>query len=271
MYIAWLGDSRAYSYRPGEGIGRLSKDHSYVQQLVDKGILTDEEAMRHPQSNIITRSLGDTSKRAKAEVIEHDDLKDGEIIMLCSDGLCGVCPDDKIGSLLMEPEHGRSLQECKDMLTNMALNAGGSDNITIALMQIFKSKETDNAKLRHQEKAKKKKNGHDGLIMSVVSIITLLMLIGCFVFFGINSCKKEKPAQKPSSTIDTNNIQQYDTTKRDETSDTSSYHSFKDMNKGFNGIKDTTGNGNDSTITGSEESKITSSGGKGQPSMDRLY
>lgn len=208
VYIAWLGDSRAYSYRPGEGIGRLSKDHSYVQQLVDKGILTDEEAMHHPQSNIITRSLGDTSKHAKAEVVEHDDLKDGEIIMLCSDGLCGVCSDDQIGSLLMEAEHGKSLQECKDMLTNMALNAGGSDNITIALIQICKNKETDVADSQYQEKTEKKKKRHGGLIMSVVSMLALLILIGCFVFCGVNSCPKKKPTPIKSTTKVSDKTQQ---------------------------------------------------------------
>lgn len=134
-YVAWLGDSRAYSYRHGSGIGRLSKDHSYVQQLVDKGMLSDDEAMHHPQSNIITRSLGDTSKRARAEVVEQQ-LADGEILLLCSDGLCGVCSDEQIGSILMEVEHGKTLQQCKDLLTEAALAAGGSDNITIALLQV---------------------------------------------------------------------------------------------------------------------------------------
>ena len=134
-YVAWLGDSRAYSYRHGSGIGRLSKDHSYVQQLVDKGMLSDDEAMHHPQSNIITRSLGDTAKRARAEVVEQQ-LADGEILLLCSDGLCGVCSDEQIGSILMETEHGKTLQQCKDMLTEAALAAGGSDNITIALLQV---------------------------------------------------------------------------------------------------------------------------------------
>ena len=71
VYIAWLGDSRAYALVSGQGIKRLSKDHSYVQQLVDEGKLTDIEAMNHPNSNIITRSLGDTSQKAKADVEEY--------------------------------------------------------------------------------------------------------------------------------------------------------------------------------------------------------
>lgn len=135
LYIAWLGDSRAYSFVPKKGIARLSKDHSYVQQLVDAGAITEDEAMDHPNSNVITRSLGDTSQKAKADVIEYD-VEDGQIILLCSDGLCGVCKDEEIGGII--EEECSDLQKCKECLTTAALAAGGSDNITISLMQISK-------------------------------------------------------------------------------------------------------------------------------------
>lgn len=133
LYVAWIGDSRAYSYVPEMGIGRLTKDHSYVQQLVDSGEMTDEEAMASPNSNIITRSLGDSSQRAKGDVTIHA-LVGGEVILLCSDGLCGVCTDEEIGTIV--EEQCNDLQTCKDALTTAALKAGGSDNITIALMRI---------------------------------------------------------------------------------------------------------------------------------------
>lgn len=133
LYVGWLGDSRAYSYIPGKGIMRLSKDHSYVQQLVDKGRLTEIEAMNHPNSNIITRSLGDMSQKAKADVEEYQ-LEKGEIILLCSDGLCGVCTDEEIANVLSDESN--DLQKCKEHLTDLALDNGGSDNITISLMQL---------------------------------------------------------------------------------------------------------------------------------------
>lgn len=135
LYIAWLGDSRAYSFVPKKGIARLSKDHSYVQQLVDAGAITEDEAMDHPNSNVITRSLGDTSQKAKADVIECD-VEDGQIILLCSDGLCSVCKDEEIGGII--EEECSDLQKCKECLTTASLAAGGSDNITISLMQISK-------------------------------------------------------------------------------------------------------------------------------------
>lgn len=133
VYVCWLGDSRAYAFVPGKGIGRLSKDHSYVQQLVDAGTMTDEEAMVHPNSNIITRSLGDTTQKARPEVAEYP-LETGEILLLCSDGLCGVCRDEDIGGII-EANEG-NLKDCKDRLTEAALANGGSDNITIVLLQV---------------------------------------------------------------------------------------------------------------------------------------
>lgn len=138
-YVAWLGDSRAYSYIPSKKIGRLSKDHSYVQKLVDAGQLSDDEAMLHRDSNIITRSLGDTTQKAKPEVVEHD-LIDGELLLLCSDGLCGVCRDEEIGGIIDEDID--NLQYLKERLTSAALSAGGSDNITVALLQISIDRET---------------------------------------------------------------------------------------------------------------------------------
>ncbi len=152
VYIGWLGDSRAYSFMSGGGEGtvlggqtraaaptdmgtiiRLSKDHSYVQQLVDANILTEEEAMNHPESNVIVRSLGDTSQKARPDVTVHP-VCNGEIILLCSDGLCGVCTDAEIAAII--GMHTDDLQLCKEALTTAALKAGGSDNITVALLQV---------------------------------------------------------------------------------------------------------------------------------------
>lgn len=139
LYIAWLGDSRAYSFVKNKGIARLSKDHSYVQRLVDSGAITDEEAMNHPNSNVITRSLGDTSQKAKADVVEYD-IEDDQIVLLCSDGLCGVCKDEEIGGII--EEEYTDLQKCKEYLTTTALTAGGSDNITISLLHIYVDSKT---------------------------------------------------------------------------------------------------------------------------------
>lgn len=170
-YVAWLGDSRAYAFTPSQGIKRLSKDHSYVQQLVDAGNLSDIEAMNHPNSNVITRSLGDTAQKAKADVEEYR-LEDGEIILLCSDGLCGVCTDDEIASVLTE--EANDLQVCKELLTELALDNGGSDNITIALMQIVLEEEKgEDGKMKHRKSSK-----------TILATLLILIGISAIGFFG---------------------------------------------------------------------------------------
>ena len=139
-YIGWMGDSRAYSYTKDKGIVRLSKDHSYVQQLVDAKMLTEQEAMNHPDSNVITRSLGDSTQKAKPEIVEHT-VEEGEMLLLCSDGLCGVCTDSQIADIIQQKSD--DLRTCKEVLTTAALKAGGSDNITVALLKVEKKEENN--------------------------------------------------------------------------------------------------------------------------------
>jgi hypothetical protein len=133
-FIGWCGDSRAYCYHPVNGLKRLSHDHSYVQELVDSGKLSEELAFDHPDSNIITRSLGDTRSAAKPEVKEYS-LHDGDIIMLCSDGLCGVLRDQEIEAVMNE--NSISMEACRDALWDAARNAGWHDNVTIGLCRIL--------------------------------------------------------------------------------------------------------------------------------------
>lgn len=188
LYIAWLGDSRAYSFNKGKGIVRLSKDHSYVQQLVDAGAITDEEAMDHPNSNVITRSLGDTSQKAKPDVIEYD-VEDGQIILLCSDGLCGVCRDEEIGGIIEAEE--KNLQVCKEKLTTAALAAGGSDNITISLMHI--SIDKTHPANSEGEKAKSNKLDLATITTSMFGLFLLFVLL-----YASMSLFSKKPLPAPS-------------------------------------------------------------------------
>ena len=188
IYIAWLGDSRAYSFVPGKGIGRMSKDHSYVQQLVDAGKLTDIAAMNHPNSNIITRSLGDNSQKAKADVAEYDLVK-GEVILLCSDGLCGVCKDEVIGGIIEDSKD--NLQLCKEQLTEAALNHGGSDNITITLFQVCDIDESQET--RSSEKGQQSKRRLTPL--NIFVCLLFVFLLGMLFFAGSKIFKKNTPAQ----------------------------------------------------------------------------
>lgn len=136
LYVGWCGDSRAYLFNPRNGLQRITKDHSYVQTLVDAGKLTDEQAFDYPQSNIITRCLSDSDAVAVADVMaEPYQVADGDIILLCTDGLCGMIRDNEIEYILRNtPE--TDLGVVAKALIDGALGAGGADNVTVALLQV---------------------------------------------------------------------------------------------------------------------------------------
>ncbi|MCR4583009.1 MAG: protein phosphatase 2C domain-containing protein [Prevotella sp.] len=137
-YVCWCGDSRCYVLSRQHGLVQLSKDHSYVQELVDKGELSAELMHDHPLSNVITRCLGDSENRARPETRVYE-LHDGDTIMLCSDGLCGLCHDDHIEEVMRQ--FREDPMECKNELISAALSCGGYDNVTIALCNVEKPSE----------------------------------------------------------------------------------------------------------------------------------
>lgn len=146
LTLTWIGDSRAYRFNPVTGIEPLSIDHSYVQELANKGIITYEQTFEHPQGNIITRSLGDTTQKAKPESRLFE-VCDNDIIFLCSDGLSGVLRDkktyDENGQLYpgdnledIIRNHQESLRECREALWIAAEKADWYDNVTVILCKI---------------------------------------------------------------------------------------------------------------------------------------
>lgn len=132
-YLCWCGDSRIYVYNRRRGLQQLSKDHSYVQELVDKGELLPEYAHEHPLSNVITRCLGNEENRAVPDTRVYE-LHNGDVIMLCSDGLSSMCPDDQIQDIIAQFRD--SPQECRDELISAALSCGGHDNVTVAVAMV---------------------------------------------------------------------------------------------------------------------------------------
>lgn len=136
LYVSWCGDSRAYVYNPVAGLHQISKDHSYVQGLVDKGAISKEDAFDYPDSNIITRSLSDGTAKAKPEsLLKPYDLCDQDIVLLCTDGLNGMLRDCEIEDVIRNNEVD---MDClADELIKAACEAAGSDNITICLCQIL--------------------------------------------------------------------------------------------------------------------------------------
>ncbi len=124
----WAGDSRLYLLRE-ETLSQVSRDHSHVQELVDTQMLSPEEARNHPYSNVVTRAVG-AADELELETI-HDRLRDGDLFLLCSDGLCKAVEDDEIRAILLR----ESLFDAPHVLIEAALARRASDNVTVVLVQ----------------------------------------------------------------------------------------------------------------------------------------
>lgn len=134
-YIAHVGDSRIYLYLGKEKqLHRVTKDHSFVQTLVDAGQITDDEAEHHPNKNRILKALG--IKPALEPSFNAVKPKNDDVFLICSDGLSGMISDKVIGEIMSKET---SLRQKGDLLINSALDAGGLDNITIELIKISSS------------------------------------------------------------------------------------------------------------------------------------
>ena len=128
LYTANVGDSRLYHFSKGE-LKQITTDHSYVESLVSKGIISKDEARNHPKKNVITRAVGSESM---VDIdIFRTDVSKGDKILLCSDGLYGFVSDEQISALLT-----KELDGAVHALVALANENGGRDNITVAAAEI---------------------------------------------------------------------------------------------------------------------------------------
>lgn len=126
-HIAHAGDSRAYAVKK-DNIYQLTKDHSVVQELVERGQITEDEAKNHPRKNIITRALGVNSE-LKVDYCEYD-LDDNDIIVLCTDGFTNFVDDNEFHDIV----ENNTYYEIADLLVSKANDNGGGDNITVVAL-----------------------------------------------------------------------------------------------------------------------------------------
>jgi protein phosphatase/serine/threonine-protein phosphatase Stp1 len=124
--VLWAGDSRAYLLRRGE-LRQITRDHSYVQQLVDAGHLAPDQADDHPRANIITRALGIDAPALELDKVS-DRLRAGDRMLLCSDGLNKTMSADRMVPLLASADPARAL-------IGAALAAGARDNVTAVVLE----------------------------------------------------------------------------------------------------------------------------------------
>jgi serine/threonine protein phosphatase Stp1 len=126
--ILWAGDSRLYLMRAGR-LRQLTRDQSYVQDLVDNGEITREEATGHPLSNIVTNLVGGSDELILEE--RYDRLEPGDILLLCSDGLSGAMSDVEIAEML----GAYPVSTAADRLIECALAQGARDNVSVVVVE----------------------------------------------------------------------------------------------------------------------------------------
>ena len=127
LCVAHVGDSRAYLYRAGK-LRRLTRDHSLVQDLIDRGEITPEEGETHPHRNVITRTLG-YAEDSEPEIMISD-IKPADRFLLCSDGLTVTVRDGELEEIL----NTTPCEDLTEVLVSRALAGGGPDNITVGIL-----------------------------------------------------------------------------------------------------------------------------------------
>lgn len=130
--LAWVGDSRAYLWHEDK-LTQLSRDHSYVHELIAKGAITAEQARLHPSRSVVTQALGVTAHEHLNVASLSGPWRPGMQLLLCSDGLTEEVSEASIARILADSQC--SAQECVDILVASALDAGGADNITAVLVR----------------------------------------------------------------------------------------------------------------------------------------
>jgi len=175
-WIGHIGDSRAYLMRKG-GLARLTRDHSAVQEMLDRQEITLEQAKTSPQASVLTRSLG--HMREVEIEISIVDLEIGDILLLCSDGLWGFVAEQAIERVLTAP--GQEIDKAAAELLNLALEAGGHDNIGIQIVSQSAPAEPASATL---DQAVSKSPRSSGLSTTLILCLMALIALAVIVWFA---------------------------------------------------------------------------------------
>ena len=131
LYIAHVGDSRAYLFR-AHSLRALTSDHSWVNEQIKRGLITPEIAKNHPYRNVITQALG-SGQEIEIDVTQLKHMP-GDLVILCSDGLNSMLSNEEI-ELLVERKMNKSIEEIASALINEAKEQGGDDNITVGILK----------------------------------------------------------------------------------------------------------------------------------------
>ena len=158
--VAHVGDSRAYLYRDGK-LRLLTKDHTQVQRFVDAGMMRPEKARNHPSATLLERAIGHRPTVAM-DIASDLVLKEGDGILLCSDGLSGCADDREIEAAMNESS---TPQETVNRLINLALKNGGEDNVTVQFV-------------RYGNRSEVRRSDYNGKLKSIIPAILIASFAG---------------------------------------------------------------------------------------------
>ena len=127
FFCLWAGDSRLYRFRRRR-LTQLTRDHRYVQALIDSGVIDEKEAARHPRRNVITRAVGVDSE-LKLDLCEGP-IEAGDIFLLVTDGISGTCTDEEITDILLQ----QGIEAAADVIVERCLQHGAPDNLSLVLV-----------------------------------------------------------------------------------------------------------------------------------------
>lgn len=198
VYYAHAGDSRIYLFS-NKKLMRITKDHSFVQNMIDLGGLTEEEAEKHPRKNEITNALGLKNMKPPTVCKTQIQAAKGDKFLLCTDGLTGMVSDSEMENVL---KNSMELQGKANLLIDLANKAGGTDNITVQIVEITHSaysKTVTNIQIDSQSNKNWKINKKALLVIGLI----LLSLGGSAFYFRDMFLPKEKILNEKSIRIDT--------------------------------------------------------------------
>ena len=169
LAIAHVGDSRAYLLHEGTLI-RVTRDHSYVEELVDAGEITADEARVHPNRSVITRALGSDPAMYADHFTLH--IEEGDRLILCSYGLSSMIPDSDIENIATQSS---TAQICVDNLVDAALAAGGHDNVTVVVVDLV-----DDGVMREAKRVRRR-----NVTIAAVLALVFVLAAGIWAYTGI--------------------------------------------------------------------------------------
>ncbi|MDR1813336.1 MAG: Stp1/IreP family PP2C-type Ser/Thr phosphatase [Tannerella sp.] len=211
VWIAHVGDSRIYLYVAKEKrLHRLTKDHSFVQGLVDQEIIYPEEADNHPDRNRLIKALG-IKEEPNPEIPENPILPaKGDIFLICSDGLSGMVSDSQIEVILADSK--TDMQQKEAVLMSAAKSAGGTDNITFQLIRIIHSPHRKSVFVSKSQPTAAKTDTHKqqwlklAILAAIITASILAgILIGRNIFQHPDNSGIPKPDTIPDQQDSTNN------------------------------------------------------------------